>query len=277
MASITSSAITTLSSRPIAFGTNEATDPQNQTPIAPVEPLEFAVSKGLLLRRLWSISNTGGFSQVKLSIASLVTLKPIDLLKSLRFEITCCSTETIASASLSDNTGNSVSTGALWSMRMRILFSQGTAREIWKGSAAKAQTTNAIISKEVSSWPTWKNYEEVTFCWMRDYDFLPGYNMSTPKNQKEHQTVGKLIKLMQLGFICWVLSSFTGNLVIFSLMAIYLLGTYFIGGVVWGAAKDAGHTDNFKQMIGYGIHAISWPIWIFGTHDFFRLKRHRNK
>jgi hypothetical protein len=52
MASITSSAITTLSSRPIAFGTNEATDPQNQTPIAPVEPLEFAVSKGLLLRRL---------------------------------------------------------------------------------------------------------------------------------------------------------------------------------------------------------------------------------
>jgi hypothetical protein len=118
--------------------------------------------------------------------------------------------------------------------------------------------------------------EEVTFCWMRDYDFLPGYNMSTPKNQKEHQTVGKLIKLMQLGFICWVLSSFTGNL-IFSLMTIYLFGTYFIGGVVWGAAKDAGHTDNFKQMIGYGIHAISWPIWIFGTHDFFRLKRHRNK
>jgi hypothetical protein len=122
MASITSSAITTPSSRPIAFGTNEAIDPQNQNPITSVEPLKFAVSKELLLGRLWLIGSTGGFSQGKLSIASLVTLKPIDLLKSLRFEITCCSTEAIASASLLDNTGKRVPPGALWSMRMRILF-----------------------------------------------------------------------------------------------------------------------------------------------------------
>jgi hypothetical protein len=88
------------------------------------------VSQGLLLRRLWSIGNTAGFSQGKLLIASLVTLKPIDLLKSLRFEITCCSTEAIASASLLDNTGKRVSTGAFWSMRRWILFSRGTAREV---------------------------------------------------------------------------------------------------------------------------------------------------
>jgi hypothetical protein len=84
------------------------------------------VSKELLLGRLWLIGSTGGFSQGKLSIASLVTLKPIDLLKSLRFEITCCSAEAIA---LYWTTLAAVlSPGALW--KMRILFSRGTAREV---------------------------------------------------------------------------------------------------------------------------------------------------
>jgi hypothetical protein len=71
------------------------------------------------------IGDTGGLSQGKLSIASLVTLKPIDLLKSLRFTITCCSAEAIASDSLF--TGHSP-----------------------RGVKSYNQT-------EVSSWPTWKN------------------------------------------------------------------------------------------------------------------------
>jgi hypothetical protein len=112
--------ITTLSPRPI--------DPQNQKLIAPVEPLEFVVGKGFLLRQLRSIGNTGGFSQGKLSIAS-------------------CSAEAITSASLLDNTGKRVPPWCFVEDEDSLF-----TRHSLRGVKSYNQT-------EVSSWPTWKNYK----------------------------------------------------------------------------------------------------------------------